>query len=391
MAQINREREDKFFEILGQLVIKFYEGWGDKLRRGYWLNDSFIEAIKDIRYWDSPFVSTILDGLERWTESRIGGQKFVEAIENFFNGIEENIDLQSGRLQERYIYSLLVPFAELCDDRLDENILLDNELDLDFANMWGLESEDNINRAHSISDKIKLDRRIWSGVGMYYTFLAEDDQDKTISKQEQQAEADVLLGILNNILLLKRIREYVGARLDALLLERGINLLWYQNQCGVHLVKRRRIMKLTLYLGTPELVVKYIDEALPKIDETSEERLEQKQEIATDIFSEMPYALRTAEAREIFKRAEDAGLLSISGNCVKWNGEKQLLAYFAARMSDEFGLQKREYPGGEKQYRWQPFEMLFNTKGLRTARANCMKYNGVFKPNGSEEIDRLFD
>ena len=149
-------------------------------------------------------------------------------------------------------------------------------------------------------------------------------------------------------------------------------------------------MKLTRYLGTPELVVKYINEGVPKNDETSEERLEQKQAIATDIFSEMPDALQTDEAREIFKRSEDSGLLSISGNCVKWNGEKQLLAYFAARMSERFCLTNKLDKDGHVTTAWKPFEILFDVQDLKGAKQNWMRLNTKFEPTGFEKVDALF-
>lgn len=382
MAQINREREDKFFEILGQLKSEFYRDLDAKSDKGYFLNDSFLKAIEQLitirhRLWlptDYPILR----------KCNLRYDDIAEAIDNLYRGIEDNIDLLSGQQQERYIHSLLVPFAELCDEGIKRGIeYSSNHFPFPFS------GDESFFRARYISDKINCVGPILGG-NVFGCQMSNDSPEYIIEEREFQKVAIGLRSMSYNALLFYLICDIVGARLDALLLERGINLLWYQNQCGVQLVKERNLPRIARYLGTPELVVKYIDEALPKIDETSEERLEQKQEIATDIFSDMPKALQTDEAREIFKRAEDSGLLSISGNCVKWNGEKQLLAYFAARMSERFCLTNKLDKDGNKTTAWKPFEILFDMKDLKGAKQNWMRLNTKFEPTGFEKVDALF-
>lgn len=388
MAQINREREDKFFEILGQLKSEFFRDQGCKYRQGYWLNDSFLDVVRDGDYRPIIGVPVSYPILNRCTEGdgcRFTIAELEKAIENLFRGIENNVNLLSGMQQERYIYSLLAPFNELCGGKLEAFIKHTNKMPFYVGDI----SREKFEKVHRISSAVVFVGPLIGSDRMHYAIDGNGPKD-VYTEQEQQEVADVLFEMYYNVLLFEHICNEVGQRLDALLLERGINLLWYQNQCGVQLVKERNLPRMARYLGTPELVVKYIDEALPKIDETSEERLEQKQEIATDIFSEMPDALQTAEAREIFKRAEDAGLLSISGNGCKWNKEKQLLAYFAARMSERFCLTNKLDKDGHVTTAWKPFEILFDVQDLKGAKQNWMRLNTKFEPTGFEKVDALF-
>ena len=209
---------------------------------------------------------------------------------------------------------------------------------------------------------------------MFECTINTEDLDDGATKEDFQEVGQELQAMAFNVLLFRLIIDEVGQRLDALLLERGINLLWYQNQCGVQLVgKRNNIMALARYIGTPELVRKYIVEALPKIDDVGHGTASTPAQNAADIWSILPKELQIDEAKKIFERAIDAGFMTITSNGAEWNKEKQLLAYLASKMSDMFNLQKRVSDAtGNNQISWKPFEEFFGEKVLRTARANCM-------------------
>ncbi|MCD8309616.1 MAG: hypothetical protein LUB83_00120 [Prevotellaceae bacterium] len=68
-----------------------------------------------------------------------------------------------------------------------------------------------------------------------------------------------------------------GYMLDALLLERGINLLWYQRNKGIYLFEKRNVQVLSWLFGD-ERTRRYIDEALPKMEtEPGEAAAERKE------------------------------------------------------------------------------------------------------------------
>lgn len=392
MAQINQERENKFFEILGQLKSEFYNDLGCKYRQGYWLNNSFLDVVRDGDYRPvigMPVCYPILNRCIGGDGCRFTIAELEKAIENLFRGIENNVDLMSGLQQERYIYSLLVPFSGLCGIELEAFIKR--------ANTWpsyiGDISREKYEKMHRISGAVVFVGPLIGSDNLHYAIDGDGLKD-VCTEQEKQEVADVLFEMYYNVLLFKYICNEVGQRLDALLLEKGINLLWYQNQCGVQLVgKRNNIMALARYIGTPELASKYIVEALPKIDDVGHGTASTPTQNAADIWSTLPEKLQTNEAKKIFERAIDAGFMTITSNGAKWNNEKQLLAYFASKMSDRFHLQKRvTFATKEKQTSWKPFEELFDVKDLKSARADCMKnHQGYFEPDKSKEIDKLFE
>jgi len=102
----------------------------------------------------------------------------------------------------------------------------------------------------------------------------------------------------------------------------------------------------------------------------------------------LPTELDTNEARKLFQKAIEAGLMSKTTSGYEWNKSKALCAYFADRASENLGLSKRQYDGRAK-ISWKPFETLFNLTGLSTARNDYQKTGTL--PNGSENVDSLFD
>lgn len=102
----------------------------------------------------------------------------------------------------------------------------------------------------------------------------------------------------------------------------------------------------------------------------------------------LPDRLKGDEAVGIFKKAIEAGLINQNG--FKWTSTKQLLAYFAMKLSDKFSLSNMLDRDGKKTTAWKPFENLFGETGLSSAKSNWMRVNTEFEPTGFEKVDALF-
>ena len=104
----------------------------------------------------------------------------------------------------------------------------------------------------------------------------------------------------------------------------------------------------------------------------------------------LPKKLKADEAVEVFQNAIDAQLITNSPEGLKWNDTKQLLAYFATKVSDKFNLTTKLDKDGNKTTDWKTFETLFEQKGLKGAKQNWMRLNTKFEPTGFEKVDALF-
>lgn len=104
----------------------------------------------------------------------------------------------------------------------------------------------------------------------------------------------------------------------------------------------------------------------------------------------LPEQLRGADAVAIFQRAIDDGLIRKTGTGFLWQGAKQLLAYFAERMSSKFNLSTKIDKDGNKTTNWKIFENLFCVEKLKGAKQNWMRLNLSFSPTGFEKVDALF-
>ena len=104
----------------------------------------------------------------------------------------------------------------------------------------------------------------------------------------------------------------------------------------------------------------------------------------------LPKKLKADEAVEVFQNAIDAQLITNSPEGLKWNDTKQLLAYFATKVSDKFNLTTKLDKDGNKTTDWKTFETLFEQKGLKGAKQNWMRLKNKFEPTGFEKVDALF-
>jgi len=104
----------------------------------------------------------------------------------------------------------------------------------------------------------------------------------------------------------------------------------------------------------------------------------------------LPEELKSNEAVRVFQKAIDAKLITYSPEGLKWSDTKQLLAYFATKVSEKFSLTSILDRDGNKTTSWRPFEILFNKQGLKGAKQNWMRLNTKFVPTGFEKVDALF-
>jgi len=104
----------------------------------------------------------------------------------------------------------------------------------------------------------------------------------------------------------------------------------------------------------------------------------------------LPEQLKTDEAVMVFQKAINVQLITYSPDGLRWNDTKQLLAYFATKVSDKFNLTTRLDKDGNKTTDWKTFETLFKERILKVAKQNWMRLNTKFEPTGFEKVDALF-
>lgn len=106
-----------------------------------------------------------------------------------------------------------------------------------------------------------------------------------------------------------------------------------------------------------------------------------------DLLTDGTFGSDTQKAKNLFKRAVEAGLCKVSDGKYKWSGSKALLAYFAEKASLYLELGKGEYNGNPKTS-WKPFEKFFSVEGLSNNRNdNRAKSN---EPKEYKKVDDLF-
>lgn len=188
--------------------------------------------------------------------------------------IANNIDNLTDRNRDVYIFSLLRPFKEYSDTIHPKAIIKgwnvamkDCERDLEmWQNLPADEQIEDVNGRLCSTPKEQADacllfirdckfqiERANYVANKYRHLLRVTCMQKGTVEHCMRHFFFIILNFAN--------------RLDALLLERGINLLWYQRECGIYLKSNRSVTDVDFYVGSIELACKYIEEALPKLDE----------------------------------------------------------------------------------------------------------------------------
>ena len=205
---------------------------------------------------------------------------------------------------------------------------------------------------------------------------------RPFAKYSEIAKSDVFKNILkgeNLQVLEEQICYFVGLveeyaiTLDAILLERGINLLWYQEMSGIYLIEERDKRDYIDYLGSEKLVQRYIDEALPKLE---------PQQAPEPTNTKPQQEELTEREKQYYEKAITQGMAIKTDSGYKWlycSGSKVSLVYF---------LSKVFCPKGVEQI---PFKRLNNLWGVsRLDSANDQLANAKKPQQWRQHIDNLF-
>lgn len=358
------------------------------------------------KYYRETLPKEILEATEAFDDSVI---MYMDSP--LMDEIEANLnDCQTDAQKERYLFSLLKPFGE-------------SPSGCGIARVYEPTAE--LNQLKEAIKDCERDKAFWQT-------LPEDEQLKNVNGEpfgtpKEQIEAynsrckryqeqiDWVLYVNRQFIDLtctdkdkegsveRCLSAFVGVkvmfanRLDALLLTYGIDLLRLQRESGLYLKDHRLITDVDSYIGSMELAQRYID-ALPKEPQPEQANSGQTTDAQSlnpepqqmELKDLLPKKLKADEAVEVFQNAIDAQLITNSPEGLKWNDTKQLLAYFATKVSDKFNLTTKLDKDGNKTTDWKTFETLFEQKGLKGAKQNWMRINTKFEPTGFEKVDALF-
>lgn len=368
------------------------------------------EQIKAKDKWDKYYRETlpkeILEATEAFDDSVI---MYMDSP--LMDEIEANLnDCQTDAQRERYLFSLLKPFGESpsgCGiarvyeptaelNQLKEAIK-DCERDKAF---WQTLPEDeqlkNVNGEPSGTLKEKIEacnsmcKRYQEQID-WVLYVNHQFIDLTCTDKDKEGSVERCLSAFVGV------KVMFANRLDALLLTYGIDLLRLQRESGLYLKDHRLITDVDSYIGSMELAQRYID-ALPKEPQPEQANSGQTTDAQSlnpepqqmELKDLLPKKLKADEAVEVFQNAIDAQLITNSPEGLKWNDTKQLLAYFATKVSDKFNLTTKLDKDGNKTTDWKTFETLFEQKGLKGAKQNWMRLKTKFEPTGFEKVDALF-
>ncbi len=209
---------------------------------------------------------------------------------------------------------------------------------------------------------------------------------------EEPRTADEIIGYAMQMLFLQ-VEQYANM-LDAAFVQCGIDLEQLQERCGVHLKEfivndtiGIRVLQIALFVGSEKLAAYYLGQL-----QRQQPQAEELQPTVNKELSEyLPKALQCDEAIRIFNRAISAELIEYNGNSLRWLSTKQLLAYFAERMSLRFGLSNKLDKDGNKTTAWKITEDIFGTKGLKNAKQNWLRIYTTFTPTKYDTVDQIFN
>lgn len=219
--------------------------------------------------WQNFYDVTLPEQIFKETEAFNDGViKYIDSplMEEIANNLDE---CQNRQQQDRYVFSLLKPFKEFSDIYHPLGVIK--------------QLKGGVNGVCGISDCQK-DLEFWKSMPTDEYSQGQitacrkmiEDYQYRIERAEYVANRYIEItcrGELKKNCVEQCLSAFVGVAnryanwLDALLLEHGFNLLWYQQQSGIFLKESRLITDVSFHLGSIELARKYIDEALPKLEQ----------------------------------------------------------------------------------------------------------------------------
>ena len=301
--------------------------------------------------------------------------------------ISTNIDRLNGKEQERYIYSLLIPFKEYSDNLNPIEVIKQLRGEVD-----GIMGIKDTQKDLKMWENMPQDEQLYNVNGEPCGTVQEEVEackhfieEYKYRIERAEYKADKYREIANSITDIKektvehcfgnllQVVYMYATRLDALLLEKGINLMWYQKESGIYILTRRDITLLQEYCGSYKLARKYIDEALPQT--------EPQQITKIGVKNNSLSKLTKAEV-EYYGKAVKSGMAEKTEDGYKWkynNGSKASLAYF---------LNKIFNPDGTGQIPFKKLDVLWDVSRLDSALDKAISAKNP--QQWRTDIDKLF-
>lgn len=391
--------EKKFFKTFesGGTLHKCFDWMQEKYDLGFKLNKEDESKPKKVlsTKWQQ-FYDDILPKLIR-EETEAFDYSVIENTDNpLIDEIANNLDECKNDMQrDRYIFSLLTPFKEYSDkfNPIAEIKELKGEVNgicgiKDFErnlamweNMPESEPIKNINgepagtpkeQAKACKEFIEeYKNRIERAEFLANKYRELIDGSSNNERWLQKGTVENCMSTLHFYLLM------FARRLDALLLKRGINILWYQNECGIYLFERRDITAIEYEIGSYKLARKYIDEALPKYPVHKQGK---NTETAENEIT-LPSELDTEKARKCFAKAIKAGYMRKNDNGYKWlfggNKGQARLGYFCNKVF----VQPRPINKLESLFSVQKLSASITSADYEAKRADVKKWRNEINNN----------
>lgn len=177
---------------------------------------------------------------------------------SLMNEIATNLsECKTDKEKEKYIFSLLKPFKELSDIYYPKAVInqIENKI-TDYNEKIKKIQEGCSNKKEDEKHTYGLNRIIDNcrmQIGRIRYINKRFYEILRVSPDEEHRVEWWLINFLE-------IERLFANRLDALLLEHGIDLMRLQEECGIYLKLHRRVEDVEPYIGSMKLAQKYIDE-----------------------------------------------------------------------------------------------------------------------------------
>lgn len=335
-----KEIETPFFE-------SFANCWASGIKLLKWRYDNYIK--KELNKWAIWGDRYPLSTMPKW---EVENQKvFATNLKWLFEEIASNLDeckAVDETTLERYIFSLLQPFKDYTDILHRDNLRRFGELSFEY---WA-----------GFDDWVywELQRA---------TAPEHQPEPEQTAPEPQNSKEGIYRGCVYTMSNLFGVAFMYANMLDAVLLERGIDLKAIQNQVGVTLLTKRDLTQIGFYLGTPERAKTLISRVAPEPEPPQPQPKGNGK-------AELPEGLNTDEAKGLLDRLCKAGFC---GNGYQWNKSKpETQAVQAAHNICKILFNNNQ---------WKPFESLWGITRM-AQKFHRLEYDA--SKESLKEIDLLY-
>jgi hypothetical protein len=313
----------------------------------------------------------------------------IREIDNNLSECKTTID------KERYIFSILRHFKGFSDvyhpkaiiNRLESEIakleraktmleMPENEL---LENMAGKQTATPEEQSKEYDDLIEEKKKEIRKARYTSRRLAEYAYNKRPAGEFEECLGD-MLGIV----------DIFALRLDALLLQYGVDLMRLQEESGIYLKEDRSIDELVLPLGGGRAIVQKLIDALPKYEndkQITDEHQPEQQPYLTRQAVNLTKELDTNRTQKYIPKAITAGIIIKTDTGYKKIGiSKAQLAYFLELIY----CRDNEGKDNGKDFPETSLNTIFGESRLGKARGQYIN-NKDGKPKGYEIIERIFE